>query len=91
MKKHAADLTPYPTELIPFKPINSPNTQYSQLHKAIDPNPFKDAGISGFLPPQPFKVPAKFLKIGNHTDFQWPTLSELNDDVDEFPWSNNKE
>jgi hypothetical protein len=28
MKKHAADLTPYPAELIPFEPINGPNTQY---------------------------------------------------------------
>jgi hypothetical protein len=37
MKKHAADLTHYPAELIPFKPINGPDTQYSQLHKAIDP------------------------------------------------------
>jgi hypothetical protein len=27
MKKHAADLTPYPAELIPFKPINGPDTQ----------------------------------------------------------------
>jgi hypothetical protein len=91
MKKHVTDLTLYPAGLIPFKLINGPNTQYSQLHKAIDPCPFKEAGISGFLPLQPFKVPAKFLNVGNHTDFQWPTLSELNDDVDEFPWSSDKE
>ncbi len=91
MKKHAADLTPHPAELIPFDPINGPDTQYSQLHKAIDPHQFKEAGISGFLPLQPFKVPAKFLNISNHTDFWWPTLSELNGNVDEFPWSSNKE
>ncbi len=69
MKKHAADITPYPAELIPFEQINSPNTQYSQLHKATDPHPFKEAGISSFLPLQPYKVIAKFLNIGNHTDF----------------------
>ncbi len=85
MKKHAADLTHYPVELIPLELINSPNTKYSQLHKAIDPHPFKEAGISGFLPLQPFKVPAKFLNISNHTDFWWPTLSELNRDADKFP------
>jgi hypothetical protein len=45
MKKHAADLTPYPAELIPFESVNSPDTQYSQLHKAIYPYPFKEAGI----------------------------------------------
>jgi hypothetical protein len=91
MKKHTADLTPYPAELIPFKPINGPDSQYSQLHKAIDPHPFKEAGISGFLPLQPFKVPVKLLNGGNHTDFWWLTLSELNNNVDEFPWSSDKE
>jgi hypothetical protein len=69
MKKHIADLTSYPAEIIPFKPINGPDTQYSQLHKAIDPHPFKEAGISCFFPPQPFKVPVKFLNVNNHTDF----------------------
>ncbi len=88
---HVSHPTPYPTELIPFEPINGPNTQYSQLHKAIDPHLFKEAGISGFLPLQQFKVPAKFLNIGNHTDFQWPTLSELNNNVDKFPWSSDEE
>jgi hypothetical protein len=91
MKKHVADLTPYPAELIPFEPINGPDTKYSQLYKAIEPHPFKEADISGFLPPQPFKVPAKFLNVSNHTDFWWPTLLELNNDVDEFPWSRKEE
>ncbi len=45
MKKHAADLTPHPAELIPFEPINGPDTQYSQLCKAIDPHPFKVLNI----------------------------------------------
>jgi hypothetical protein len=90
IKKHTADLTPYPAELIPFEPINGPNTQYSQLLKAIDPHPFKEAGISGFLPPQPFKVPAMFLNVCNHTDFRWWTLSELNANVDKVLRSSNK-
>jgi hypothetical protein len=74
MKKRAADLTPYPAEIICFEPINGLDTQYSHLHKAMGPHPFEAAGISGFLPPQPFKVPAKFIDIGNYKDFWWPTL-----------------
>jgi hypothetical protein len=91
MKKHAANLTPYPAELIPFEPVNGPNTQYSQLHKATDPHSFKEAGISGFLPLQPFEVPAKFINVSNYTEFWWLTLSELNNDINKFPWSSNKE
>jgi hypothetical protein len=69
MKKHAADLTPYPAKIIPFKLVGGPNTQYSQLHKAINPHPFKEAGISDFLPLQPFRVLAKFINVRNYTDF----------------------
>jgi hypothetical protein len=57
----------------------------SQIHKAINHHPFKEAGISGFLPLQPFRVPAKFINVSSYTDFWWPTLSELNDDIKEFP------
>jgi hypothetical protein len=91
MKKQATNLTHYLAELIPFKPINGPDTQYSQLYKAVDPHPFKEAGISGFLPPQSFKVHAKYLNIGNYTNFWWPTLSEFNNDIDKFPWPSNEE
>ncbi len=40
-KKHAADLTPYPQELIPFVPIDGADTRYGQLHKPIGENTFK--------------------------------------------------
>jgi hypothetical protein len=36
-----------------LNPSMAPNTQYSQLHKAIDPHPLKEAGTSGFLSLQP--------------------------------------
>ncbi len=78
-------------ELIPFEPNDGPDTQYSQLHKAVNPHPFNKAGILGFLPPQLSKVPAHFIDAGDYTDFQWPTLSELNDDIKEFPWSHEEE
>jgi hypothetical protein len=50
VKKHASDISPYPTELIPFEPANGPNTWYSQLHKPIAAHPFKEAGIKWFTP-----------------------------------------
>ncbi len=91
IKKHDTNLTRYLAEHIPFEPINGPDTQYSCLHKAINPHPFKADGLSGFLPPQPFKVPAKLIDISNYKDFWWPTLSELNNDIKEFPCSNEEE
>jgi hypothetical protein len=48
--KHASDLSPYPIELIPFQPLDGPDTWYGQLHKPITAHPFKDAGINGFNP-----------------------------------------
>jgi hypothetical protein len=40
-KKHASDLTLYPSELIPFKPIDGADTRYGQLYKPIGAHPFK--------------------------------------------------
>ena len=50
-KKHAADLSPYPPELIPFEPLDSADDRYGQLHKRIGKSPYKEAGIKGFIPP----------------------------------------
>ncbi len=55
-KKHALDLSPYPAELIPFEPVDGADTWYGQLNKPISAQPFKEAGIKGFSPIQPFKV-----------------------------------
>ena len=43
-KKHAADLSPYPPELIPFEPLDSADNRYGQLHKRIGTSPYKEAG-----------------------------------------------
>jgi hypothetical protein len=53
-KKHASDLSPYPTELIPFQPVDGADTRYGQIYKPISAHPFKEAGIKGFTPTQPF-------------------------------------
>jgi hypothetical protein len=84
-KKHAADLTPYLQELIPFAPIDGANTHYGQWHKPIGEHPFKEAGIKGCTPPLPFQVPTGYLDVGVG-DFHWPTLAELNNELDPFPW-----
>jgi hypothetical protein len=73
-KKHDLSLTPYPNNLIPFQPIDGPDTHFSQLYPALGKHPFKEAGIKGFTPPAPFCVPASFISIGNFKDFRWPLL-----------------
>ncbi len=90
-KKHASDLSPYPLELIPFQPLDGPDTQYGQIHKPITAQPFKEAGINEFQPTLPYKVPAWFLTTDQASGFHWPSLLELNDDLLPFPWSSEAE
>jgi len=90
-KKHASDLTPYPSELIPFEPVDGADTRYGQLYRPIGANPFKEAGLKGFEPPAPFRVSQYFLDVGDFKAFRWPTLSELNDELDPYPWWNEDE
>ncbi len=87
-KKHASALSPYLLKMIPFQPLDSADNSYSQLHKIIGPSPFKEVGLKGFNPPQPFAIPSHFVQHGNFKDFHWPTLAELNDP---FPWLDNEE
>ena len=90
-KKHASDLSPYPLELIPFQPLDGSDTRYGQLHKPITAHPFKEAGINGFDPIKPFKVSTNFLTTDQLSQFHWPSLSELNEDLSPFPWSSEEE
>jgi len=90
-KKHAADLSPYPPELLPFEPLDSADSRYGQLHKSIGKSPYKEAGIEGFVPPRPFQIASHFLTKGDYRDFHFPTLAELNEEIDPFPWLDNEE
>ena len=91
-KKHASDLSPYPIELIPFQPVDGADTRYGQIYKPISAHPFKEAGIKGFTPTQPFKVAKDILAQTNQcAAFHWPSLSELNDDIAPFPWADDSE
>ncbi len=91
MKKHALDLSLYPLELIPFEPINGPDIQYGQLHKPITSNPYKEVGIKGFTPPMPFKATSQFLTTDHKSQFHWPSLSKLNNDLFPFQWLSEEE
>ena len=55
-KKHTSDLSPYPVELIPFQPVDGADTRYGKLYKPISAHPFKESGIKGFSPIQPYKA-----------------------------------
>jgi hypothetical protein len=88
-KKYTVDLLPYP--LVPFKPIHTANNHYSQLYWPIGKSPYKEAGIKGFPPPQPFCIASHFLAKGEFHDFHFLTLIELNEEVDPFPWINEEE
>jgi hypothetical protein len=90
-KKHAADLSPYPPELIPFEPLDSADSQYGQLYKPIGKSPYKEAGIKGFKPPRPFQIANHFLTKGDYRDFYFPTLAELNEEICPFPWVDDDE
>jgi hypothetical protein len=54
--------------------------------------PFQEAGLKGLKPPAPIQVSQNFLDIGDFKDFQWPTLSKLNDELDSYPfWNEDKQ
>ena len=79
-------LSPYPAELVPFEPVDGPDTSYSQINKPIQKAPFIEAGLKGFEPYQPFKPPANLANVLEHPSFYWPSLSELTEEMGDFPW-----
>ena len=89
-KKHASDLSPYPAELVPFEPVDGADTRYGQLYKPISAQPFKEAGIKGFYPIQPFKVATNLAITDWCAAFHWPSLSKLNDQFAPFPCTDDK-
>jgi hypothetical protein len=56
--------------LILFELVDGADTRYGQFYKPIGAHPFKEAGIKGFTPPSPFKVPANFTNIGDFKEFR---------------------
>jgi hypothetical protein len=83
-KKHASDLSPYPLELVPFQPVDGCDNRFSQIWRPIGKNPFAEAGLQGFDPSPPFRLPAHLADV--HSEFEWPSVGELNDELQPFPW-----
>jgi hypothetical protein len=69
--------------------VDRPDNQYSQLYKPIGNSPYKEAGIKGFKPLQPFAVATHIACWGDFCDFHFPTLSKLNNKFEPFPWLND--
>jgi hypothetical protein len=90
-KKHASDLSPYPSELIASQPLDGADNQYGQINRKIIDHPYKEAGIKGFTPPTPFKMAANFAATNGSLSFKWPTMAELNEELFPYPWSHNEE
>ncbi len=59
------------------------------LYRPIGENPFKDAGLKGFMPPVPLRATNLFLDVGDFKDFRRSKLSELNDELDPFLWKDD--
>jgi hypothetical protein len=90
-KIHASDLSPYPAELIAFQPLDAVDNQYGLISRKISDHPYKEAGIKGFTPPNPFWMSANFLSTNDALTLKLPTLAELNEKLFPYPWSHNKE
>ncbi len=90
-RRHASDLSPYPTKLIPFQPVDGANTRYGECYKPISAHPFKEAVLKGFSPNQPFKVATNLAQTDQCAAFHWPSVSELNDEIAPFPWASDEE
>ena len=90
-KKHASDLSPYPAELIAFQPLVGTDNQYGQLHRKICDHLYKEAGITGFTPPNPFCVDTNFITSTDALAFRWPTQTELNKELCRYPLSHIQE
>jgi hypothetical protein len=90
-KKHTSDLSPYPSELIAFQPLDGADNQYGQINRKIIDHPYKEAGIKGFTPPTPLKVATNFAATNDSLSFKWPTTAELNEELFPYPWSHNEE
>ena len=39
-KSHAAHLSPFPVELIPFEPVDGPDNVYGQLYRGLEKDPY---------------------------------------------------
>ena len=94
-KRHAMHLSPVPPELIAFSPLDGADTRYGQLWSTISDKAYKNAGINGFLPHNPFQnmkfntrpMSARAAPVFVNDDRgipTMPTLAEFNAELTEW-------
>ena len=88
-KRHAAHLSPFPDELLPFLPVDGPDNQYGQIHTPLKKSSYLNAGLKGFKPCQPHKTAASTTLLVAHKDIVFPSLAELNSEC--FEWQEGEE
>ena len=79
-KRHAAHISPYPDQLLPFMPIDGPANRFGQLHTPIQKDPYINAGLKGFASTQPFTIATAISAIQSLDKIKFPSLAELNTD-----------
>ena len=88
-KRHAAHISPYPDQLLPFMPVDGPDNRFGQLHTPIQKDPYINAGLKGFAPTQPFKIATAISAMQPLDDIKFPSLAELNANC--FQWAEGEE
>ena len=77
-KRHAAHVSSYPDQLLPFLPVDGPDNQLGQIYTPIQKDPYMNAGLKCFKPAEPFKLPVANPALPSEYDATFPTLAELN-------------
>ena len=80
-KWHAAHLSPFPLELLPFKPADGADNRYGQIYTPIRVDPYSDTKINGFTPNQHFKESQLSPALSGLTSLEniiSPSLADLN-------------
>jgi hypothetical protein len=100
-KKHASELSLFPSKLIPYPQLSGADEAYSKINKPTSDNPFSEAGLHGYEGydlAEPWQIRNQYMSFAQHIpnlifDVQpFPTVQELNDELFQITLSgSNKE
>ena len=89
VKKHGSEIYPCPQELVPYKLLDFSDKAFSEIDKRIVKNPYKIAGIKDFKPARLWSAPAASSNIQSSDFVSFPTVRELDEEIDSWPESVN--
>ena len=72
--------------------MDGPDNRYGQLYKPISATAFNEASNHGLVPIGPYRtrdVRTSANLIIPENGFRWPTLSDLNDELDDELWESD--